>query len=167
MLASSRNAAFGAGNCDGCWRREGRHLLRTNLSGHDPAELWQFYVQLVEVEAAFKNLKACTSPCGRGCGRCSINLADLGYRTVVRYVARDSTNLAGLGYGTVVRYVAGSNKVTTRNRADMLFVMLPEAAQTSPAWVIEPLFVMLPELPKSRVFVIVPVLLFVIPPEEA
>ena len=58
----------------------------------------------------------------------SINLADLGYRTVVRYVARDSTNLAGLGYGTVVRYVAGSNKVTTRNRAGMLFVMLPEAA---------------------------------------
>ena len=32
-------------------------LLRTNLSGRDPAELWQFYMQLVEVEAAFKNLK--------------------------------------------------------------------------------------------------------------
>ena len=39
------------------WRREGRYLLRTNLSGRDPAELWQFYIQLVEVEAAFKNLK--------------------------------------------------------------------------------------------------------------
>ena len=38
-------------------RREGRYLLRTNLSGRDPAELWQFYIQLVEVEAAFKNLK--------------------------------------------------------------------------------------------------------------
>ena len=32
-------------------RREGRYLLRSNLSGHDPAQLWQFYVQLVEVEA--------------------------------------------------------------------------------------------------------------------
>jgi transposase len=38
-------------------RREGRYLLRTNLCGKDPAHLWQFYIQLVEVEAAFKNLK--------------------------------------------------------------------------------------------------------------
>jgi transposase len=38
-------------------RREGRYLLRTNLSGRDPAHLWQFYIQLVEIEAAFKNLK--------------------------------------------------------------------------------------------------------------
>ncbi len=38
-------------------RREGRYLLRTNLRGRDPAELWRFYIQLVEVEAAFKNLK--------------------------------------------------------------------------------------------------------------
>jgi transposase len=38
-------------------RREGRYLLRTNLCDRDPAHLWQFYIQLVEVEAAFKNLK--------------------------------------------------------------------------------------------------------------
>jgi transposase len=38
-------------------RREGRYLLRTNLCGHEPAQLWKFYIQLVEVEAAFKNLK--------------------------------------------------------------------------------------------------------------
>jgi transposase len=38
-------------------RREGRYLLRTNLCGKEPAELWQFYIQLVEIEAAFKNLK--------------------------------------------------------------------------------------------------------------
>ena len=38
-------------------RREGHYLLRTNLSGKDPAQLWQFYIQLVEIEAAFKNLK--------------------------------------------------------------------------------------------------------------
>ena len=38
-------------------RREGRYLLRTNLCGKDPAELWRFYIQLVEVEAAFKTLK--------------------------------------------------------------------------------------------------------------
>lgn len=38
-------------------RREGRYLLRTNLTETDPAKLWQFYLQLVEVEAAFKTLK--------------------------------------------------------------------------------------------------------------
>jgi transposase len=38
-------------------RREGRYLLRTNLCGKEPAQLWQFYIQLVEVEAAFKTLK--------------------------------------------------------------------------------------------------------------
>jgi transposase len=37
--------------------REGRYLLRTNLCDEDPAKLWKFYIQLVEVEAAFKNLK--------------------------------------------------------------------------------------------------------------
>lgn len=38
-------------------RREGRYLLRSNLCGKEPALLWQFYIQLVEIEAAFKNLK--------------------------------------------------------------------------------------------------------------
>jgi transposase len=38
-------------------RREGRYLLRSNLCGHKPAELWQFYMQLTQIEAAFKNLK--------------------------------------------------------------------------------------------------------------
>jgi transposase len=39
-------------------KREGRYLLRTNItSGRSAEELWQFYIQLTEVEAAFKNLK--------------------------------------------------------------------------------------------------------------
>jgi len=38
-------------------RREGRYLLRTNLTEHDPATLWSFYIQLTEVEQAFKELK--------------------------------------------------------------------------------------------------------------
>jgi transposase len=38
-------------------RREGRYLLRTNLIENDPALLWQYYIQLVAVEQAFKNLK--------------------------------------------------------------------------------------------------------------
>ena len=38
-------------------RREGCYLLRSNLSGQDPSQLWQFYIQLTQVEAAFKDLK--------------------------------------------------------------------------------------------------------------
>jgi transposase len=32
-------------------------LLRSNLDPKDPGRLWQFYVQLTQVEAAFKDLK--------------------------------------------------------------------------------------------------------------
>src|SRR5207247_1444358 len=39
------------------FKREGRYVLRTNLKEGDPAKVWEFYLQLVEVEEAFKNLK--------------------------------------------------------------------------------------------------------------
>ena len=39
------------------FRSEGHYLLRSNLSGEDPAILWQRYIQLTEIEAAFRNLK--------------------------------------------------------------------------------------------------------------
>jgi transposase len=38
-------------------RREGRYLLRTNLTEKPGVELWEFYLQLTHVEEAFKNLK--------------------------------------------------------------------------------------------------------------
>ncbi|MGH8144434.1 MAG: IS1634 family transposase, partial [Steroidobacteraceae bacterium] len=38
-------------------RREGRYLLRTNLTESDPAKLWEYYLQLVAVEEVFKALK--------------------------------------------------------------------------------------------------------------
>lgn len=39
-------------------KREGTYLLRSNITrGRSAEELWQFYIQLTEVEAAFKNLK--------------------------------------------------------------------------------------------------------------
>lgn len=38
-------------------RREGKYLLRSNLAGDDPALLWKHYIQLTEVEQAFKELK--------------------------------------------------------------------------------------------------------------
>jgi transposase len=38
-------------------RREGRYLLRTNLTDYDPDALWRYYMQLVFVEEAFRTLK--------------------------------------------------------------------------------------------------------------
>jgi hypothetical protein len=38
-------------------RREGRYLLRSNLTDGDPATLWSHYLQLVQVEEAFRTIK--------------------------------------------------------------------------------------------------------------
>jgi transposase len=38
-------------------RREGGYLLRSNIKSDDPGYLWRLYLQLVEVEQAFKELK--------------------------------------------------------------------------------------------------------------
>lgn len=38
--------------------REGAYLLRTNLTADGAADLWKKYVQLTEVEAAFRTLKS-------------------------------------------------------------------------------------------------------------
>ena len=39
------------------FRREGRYLLRSNMTSEDPAALWRHYMQLTEIEQAFKELK--------------------------------------------------------------------------------------------------------------
>jgi transposase len=39
-------------------RREGRYLLRTNLTETDPVKLWNYYLQLGQVEEAFRTLKS-------------------------------------------------------------------------------------------------------------
>jgi len=39
-------------------RREGRYLLRTNLTETDPVKLWEYYLQLGQVEEAFRTLKS-------------------------------------------------------------------------------------------------------------
>jgi transposase len=38
--------------------RDGHYLLRTNLVAEDPAVLWDRYMQLTQIEAAFKSLKS-------------------------------------------------------------------------------------------------------------
>jgi transposase len=38
-------------------RGEGHYRLRSNPTQSDPARLWQYYIQLTEIEQAFKELK--------------------------------------------------------------------------------------------------------------
>jgi len=37
--------------------RDGHYLLRSNLVGENPEVLWERYIQLTQIEAAFKTLK--------------------------------------------------------------------------------------------------------------
>ena len=52
---SSRNS--GPGWLHEVCRREGRYLLRSNLCAEDPAQIWQLYILLTQIEEAFKTLK--------------------------------------------------------------------------------------------------------------
>jgi hypothetical protein len=45
------------------YRREGRYLLRSNLPPDNPATLWEYYIQLTEIEEAFRNLKGDLAIC--------------------------------------------------------------------------------------------------------
>ena len=38
--------------------RDGHYLLRSNLTAEDPAVLWTRYIQLTQIEAAFRTLKS-------------------------------------------------------------------------------------------------------------
>jgi transposase len=75
------------------WRREGRYLLRSNLTDTDPAKLWEFYLQLTHVEEAFRDLKG-----------------DLGVRPV--YHQKDSRIQAHI----MVAFLAYCLHVTLRTR---------------------------------------------------
>ena len=78
-------------------RREGHYLLRSNLNSEDPATLWQYYIQLTEVEQAFKELKT-----------------DLAIRPI--YHQRDQRIEAHI----FVAFVAYCLQVTLKNRARAL-----------------------------------------------
>ena len=40
------------------YRQDGIYMIRTNLKEEDPAKLWEQYIQLTEVESAFRTLKS-------------------------------------------------------------------------------------------------------------
>src|SRR4051795_12427285 len=56
-------------------QRDGHYLLRSNLTGEDPAVLWTRYVQLTQIESVFRSLKSELDPADlsstRASSRCS------------------------------------------------------------------------------------------------
>jgi hypothetical protein len=55
---SSLSWSWNKARLRGAKLRQGAYLLRTNLDPMDPDALWRQYVQLTEVEAAFRALKS-------------------------------------------------------------------------------------------------------------
>jgi transposase len=46
------------GKLQAAQQRDGHYLLRSNLTGEDPAVLWARYVQLTQIESVFRSLKS-------------------------------------------------------------------------------------------------------------
>src|SRR6267154_2790673 len=76
-------------------RREGRYLLRTNLGDRDPADLWQFYIQLTEVQPERRSPAAADLSSGRASSR-GAYLRRLPRLLPARHVA-GATEAAGAG----------------------------------------------------------------------
>jgi hypothetical protein len=58
VTPNSFNYRFNRNACRKVLLRDGMYLLRTNLTETDPKVLWQRYILLTQVEAAFKSLKS-------------------------------------------------------------------------------------------------------------
>jgi len=56
--ARGRSAEQGKRQVKAAEQRDGHYLLRSNLTGEDPAVLWTRYVQLTQIESVFRSLKS-------------------------------------------------------------------------------------------------------------
>jgi len=91
-------------------QRDGHYLLRSNLTGEDPAVLWTRYVQLTQIESVFRSLKS-----------------ELGIRPI--YHQRESRADAHI----LIAFLAYCLQVTLKNR------LLIHAPGLTPAAVLEKL----------------------------
>jgi transposase len=77
-------------------QRDGHYLLRSNLTGEDPAVLWTRYVQLTQIESVFRSLKS------------ELSIRPIGHQLEHRADAH-----------VLVAFLAYSLQVTLRNRLMM------------------------------------------------
>ena len=78
-------------------QRDGHYLLRSNLTGEDPGVLWERYIQLTQIEAAFKAMKS-----------------DLGLRPIYHQLGRR------VDAHILVTFLAYALLVTLKNRLQAL-----------------------------------------------
>ena len=91
-------------------QRDGHYLLRSNLTGEDPAVLWARYVQLTQIESVFRSLKS------------ELNIRPIGHQLEHRADAH-----------VLVAFLAYSLQVTLKNR------LMKHAPGLTPAAVFEKL----------------------------
>src|SRR6266851_5069322 len=91
-------------------QRDGHYLLRSNLTGEDPAVLWTRYVQLTQIESVFRSLKS------------ELSIRPIGHQLEHRADAH-----------VLVAFLAYSLQVTLKNR------MMMHAPGLTPASVFEKL----------------------------
>jgi transposase len=91
-------------------QRDGHYLLRSNLTGEDPAVLWTRYVQLTQIESVFRSLKS------------ELSIRPIGHQLEHRADAH-----------VLVAFLAYSLQVTLKNR------LMKHAPGLTPAAVLEKL----------------------------
>jgi len=139
--------------------RDGHYLLRTNLVAEDPAVLWDRYVQLTQIEAAFKCLKSDLGirPIHHQLEHrvdAHILVAFLAYCLTVTLRHRLRTHAPGLTPRAVLEKLAGiqmldvSFPTTDRRR-----LIMPRYTEPSPeqALLIHHLNLVLPQQPPPRI----------------
>ena len=139
--------------------RDGHYLLRTNLTSEDPAMLWDHYIQLTQIEAAFKCLKSELGirPIGHQLEHrveAHILVAFLGYCRMVTLKNRLQVHAPGLTPRAVL------DKLATIEMMDVWFpttdgrwLVMPRHTEPEPdqALLLDQLKLTLPQQPPPRI----------------
>jgi hypothetical protein len=154
-----QNFALGLDKVKPAELRDGHYLLRTNLTGEDPAVLWDHYIQLTQIEAAFKCLKSelGIGPIGHPLEHrveAHILVAFLGYCLMVTLKNRLQVHAPGLTSRAVL------DKLATIEMMDVWFpttdgrwLVMPRHTEPEPdqALLLDQLKLTLPQQPRPRI----------------
>jgi hypothetical protein len=140
-------------------QRDGHYLLRSNLVDEDPSILWERYVQLTQIEAAFRNLK---SELGirpiyhqlEHRVEAHILIAFLAYSLMVTLKQRLQAHAPGLTPRAVLEKLAGIQMLDVcLPTTDQRWLIMPRYTQPEPdqALLLHKLHLNLPPQPPPRI----------------
>jgi transposase len=140
-------------------RREGCYLLRSNLLHEDPAKLWEHYIQLTEVEQAFKELKndLAIRPIHHRCDsriEAHIFVAFMAYCLQVTLKFRAKVRAPGLTPKAILEKFAAMQMVDVHlSTTDGRRIILPRYTQPDPdqKLLLHQLDLVLPKQPPPRI----------------